>query len=288
MNIRCLSDGRYLCGESPVWSSVTQTLCWTDIDGKSLHRIDAVSDHVFDVEMPGRVGCIAPTRSGGFLAAMEHDILQLDENFKILRHICRAKNAHKNWRFNDGRCDRSGAYFWVGSIYLPRDKRAAGVWRLSKDGQLELCIEGITTANGIAWSPDGTIMYVADSWRSTIWSYDYNEKNGEISNQRIFYQTTPDQGRPDGAAVDECGYYWFAGFGGGRLIRLTPDGIVDQEINVPVSCPTMVAFGGVDMKKLFFTSYRGDSTEQNSKDDALSGGVFSLDTKYKGIEEVPF
>jgi len=238
--------------------------------------------------MPGRVGCIAPTKSGGFIAAMEHEIIELTDDFEILRHLCRAESADPSWRFNDGKCDRSGAFFWVGSIYLPRDKRAAGVWRLSRDGAFDLVIENITTANGIAWSPDGSAMYVADSWHSTIWAYDYDGATGNISNRRIFYQTSAQQGRPDGAAVDDKGYYWFAAFGAGRVVCLTPGGRLDQEILVPVTCPTMVAFGGPDLRTVFVTSSSDDAVGPLFDHLDPAGGVLSFRSESKGIEEALF
>ncbi len=46
---------------------------------------------------------------------------------------------------------------------------------------------------------------------------------------------------PDGATVDEEGFYWIADAGGWRVLRFAPDGLVDQEIAVPVEKPSKVA-----------------------------------------------
>ncbi len=68
-------------------------------------------------------------------------------------------------------------------------------------------------------------------------------------------------GGADGSVVDGEGYLWNARWGGGCVIRFTPDGQIDRVIEVPgvtrVSCP---AFGGADMKTLYLTTAREGMT----------------------------
>ncbi len=288
MNFNQITPKQYLCAESPLWDQHTQTLCFTDIDGRSLHRLDPKSGNTTNVTMPGRVGCIAPTTDHGFIVAVEHEVYELDQNFRILRCLHKVDNASSDWRFNDGKCDRTGAYFWVGSIYLPRDKKSAGVWRLSRDGQFEQVIDNITSANGIAWSPDGRTMYVADSWHSTIWAYDYDPVTGDVDNKRLFFKTNTAQGRPDGATVDKLGYYWFAGYGGSRIIRLSPSGELDCEFKIQTPNPTMVSFGGKDMSTLFVTSQCDKEKIPPASAPSAAGSIFSAKTDLICQEEACF
>jgi sugar lactone lactonase YvrE len=108
-------------------------------------------------------------------------------------------------------------------------------------------------------------MYLSDSRHSVIWAYNYEPETGEVSDRRVFYKTTAEQGRPDGAAVDEFGFYWFASFGGSRIIRLTPNGDVDRETPFPIQFPTMLSFGGTKMDTLFVTSHNGDGISTSSR-----------------------
>ena len=120
-------------------------------------------------------------------------------------------------------------------------------------------------------------MYLADSWESTIYKFDYSQKTGDISNKRIFFETNETQGRPDGACVDSLGYYWFAGFDGGRILRISPGGELNREIIVPMKRPTMPAFGGPDMNTLFVTSFGNTSNKTSLNDsDPMAGNVISL------------
>jgi sugar lactone lactonase YvrE len=85
---------------------------------------------------------------------------------------------------------------------------------------------------------------------------------GTITNRRPWVQFDrkvdgqPYGGRPDGAAVDVDGNYWVAMYEGACVLQLSPAGTVLQRIALPVQCPTMVCFGGGDLRTLYITSAR--------------------------------
>lgn len=56
--------------------------------------------------------------------------------------------------------------------------------------------------------------------------------------------------------MDEEGCYWSALFDGWRIARFSPQGVQLEEYRLPVRCPTMVCFGGDEMKTLFITTTR--------------------------------
>ena len=112
VNYNIVSSQNYLCGESPVWISKTKTLCWTDIDGKTLHKKNIQSKKILNFKMSGKVSCIAPNISGGFIAAMDHSIINLDSEFNILSTVKTMENGNSDWRLNDGKADRSENFFW--------------------------------------------------------------------------------------------------------------------------------------------------------------------------------
>ena len=114
-------------------------------------------------------------------------------------------------------------------------------------------------------------------------------KQSFISINNIFFETNETQGRPDGACVDSLGYYWFAGFDGGRILRISPCGKIDREIIAPMKRPTMPAFGGHNMNTLFVTSFGNTSNETSlTNNDPMGGNVISLLLDVKGLEETPF
>src|SRR6185503_10507403 len=123
----------------------------------------------------------------------------------------------------------------------PREPSGA-LYRIAPDGACERMRSGITVPNSIAWSPDGRVMYFADSPRRKIWAFDFDPASGAMSNERVFAATHP--GYPDGSCVDADGCLWNAEYHGGRVVRYTPAGKIDRVIELPVGNPTCCCFGG--------------------------------------------
>jgi sugar lactone lactonase YvrE len=193
-------------------------------------------------------------------------------------------------RFNDGRCDRQGRYV-VGSVDMSYfEKRhglrgRAALYRLDGNGLTQI-VGDITVSNSLAFSPDGRTMYLADTTVATVYAFDYDVSSGTASNRRVFIRF--DKGRPDGAEVDSQGGYWIALMMRSVIARYRPNGMLDFEIPVPVLQPTKMAFGGPDLATLYLTtaSYRYFPGDQPMGEQA--GGLFAIDTGYRGIEEPRF
>ena len=85
--------------------------------------------------------------------------------------------------------------------------------------------------------------------------YEFDPATGKRRAEQPFFRfDAAATGGVDGAAMDTEGGYWPALYGGSKLLRLLSDGTVEREISLPVSQPTMPAFGGADTKTLFVTS----------------------------------
>ena len=127
-------------------------------------------------------------------------------------------------RLNDGKVGPDGA-FWVGSMdeNTPRQPTGA-LYRVTADGRIERKAEGYRVSNGLAWSPDGRIMYHSDSSPGIIEAWDFDPATGGMTNHRRLAKLTNEEGRPDGAAIDMDGNYWSAGPSAGCLNCFSPDG----------------------------------------------------------------
>ena len=191
-------------------------------------------------------------------------------------------------RFNDGRCDARGRFF-AGSMNDAEGAATGALWRLDPDRALTSIFSNITVSDGLAWSPDGRTMYSADSWTRRIDAFDYNLETGTPSNRRVFHETTDTSlGVPDGGAVDSEGCYWSARYFGSRVIRFTPDGLIDREIRLPVGRVTMCAFGGSDLRTLYITSARYKATSAELQREPLAGGLFAVNAGVAGLPEPSF
>ncbi|CAH0195383.1 SMP-30/gluconolactonase/LRE family protein [Plantibacter cousiniae (nom. nud.)] len=81
----------------------------------------------------------------------------------------------------------------------------------------------------------------------------------------------------DGLALDTDGRFWNGVNGGGRVLRWSPDGTVEDELSVPAPGVTSVAFGGPELTTLFVGTARENLTEADLVDAPLSGGIFRFD-----------
>ncbi len=295
MDAELILDAQNATGESPVWSAQEQALYWVDIPAGRLHRWSAADESTQSWKAPQMLACIAryDNGSGDWIAGMEDGLFRLTpqaDGTLSSTPLISVEHAQAGMRFNDGRCDRQGR-FWAGTMLLDMAAGApvGALYRYSADQNEPLVaqLSDFIVPNGLAFSPDGTIMYLSDSHPSVqkIWAFDYDIDSGTPHNRRLFVDMNNFLGRPDGAAVDADGCYWICGNDAGLIHRFTPAGKLDQSLVVPVKKPTMCAFGGPNLDTLFVTSIRpgGDISDQ-----PLAGGVFALRPGVQGLPEPAF
>jgi sugar lactone lactonase YvrE len=267
-------------GESPVWSVAEQSLYWVDIEGRAIrrYRADQAGQALQSWHLSERVGCIALCGQASVVAAMESGIAKigLGQDGKVdLQWLARTPHSAHGMRFNDGRCDATGR-LWVGTMVMDMSLASAqgGLYCLDERGLTGPYVSGLITPNGLGFSPDGKTMYLSDSHPSVqkIWAFDFNAQTGQPSNRRLFADMQPLPGRPDGAAVDASGNYWICGNDAGQIHCFAPDGRLVQSQSVPMSKPSMCAFGGPDLKTLFVTSIVPAKPSPSGLDGAVIAG----------------
>ena len=282
-------DIRAELGECPVWSVEEQALYFVDIKGQALHKFDPISGQVTTMAVPEEIGCIGLRRGGGFIAGLRSGLWLLNSDGRVETKLADNPEDQRTSRFNDGRVDPAGRFF-AGTIDEPKAGAQAHLYRYDRRGLVPVASD-LLTSNGTAFSPDGRTFYHSDTPTFTVWRYDYDPAAGELSDKRIFIRLEPtesDRGRPDGAAVDQQGCYWTALFEGGRVQRYSPDGRLLAEYPTPARCPTMMAFGGRDLKTLYVTSARTGRPAAELADYPHSGSLFSMRVDVAGLPEPRF
>jgi sugar lactone lactonase YvrE len=280
----CVCDAKASLGECPVWASDEQVLYWVDISAPALHRFDPTTGGDIAMPMPESIGCFALRARGGFVVALRSGIWLAHADGKLDRKVAAAPYDVANFRFNDGRCDPRGRFF-AGSMNERRDANTAALYRLDDAGALTQVLGDMMISNGLAWSRDGRTMFHADTPTHTIRAYDYDAATGTPSRPRTFAAWSGETDRPDGGAVDSAGNYWTAFFRGGKVVQLSPDGVVMAEYPVPAMCPTMCAFGGGDLKTLYVTSARQAREPEELARLPYSGGLFAMRVDVAGLPE---
>jgi sugar lactone lactonase YvrE len=285
-----LAPVRNRVGESPLWSVAEQALWWVDIEGRTLFRHDAASGTLEQWPTAQRIGCIALHAGGGVLAAMETGLFHLqpgEQGELAAQSLAVVQHARPDMRFNDGRCDRAGR-FWVSSMVLDMSlaSPSGALYRYDAQGLSAPVVRELLVGNGLAFSPRGDTLYLSDSHPTVqrIWQFDLHD-DGSIGNRRDFVDMNLHPGRPDGAAVDADGCYWICGNDAGRLLRFTPEGKLDRMLALPISKPSMCAFGGAALDQLFITSITPAKPAEGF-DASLDGAVLVLRPGVRGLPEV--
>lgn len=235
-------------GEGPVWSERWGGLRFLDMlagDVLSLSDDGAVARRHVDTI----VAAVRPRRSGGAVIAVERGFAleAPDGTITPMDPLW----SDPDVRLNEGGCDPDGR-FYCGSMRYDADEGGGSIHRLDPDGSTTMVIDGVTISNGLEWSPDGSLAYYVDSPTGRIDVFDYDRERG-LRGRRPFAEELPG---PDGLTVDADGGVWVALYAGGSVRRYSPDGLLDEVIEVPVSKATACTFGGPDLDQLFITTSR--------------------------------
>ena len=269
-------------GEGVLWDDRLDSVWWTDIPSKTLWRYCLATKELLSFETPERLCSFGLTNQAGLLiCAFETGFALFEPLSNTTSWINRPLLGKQGVRFNDGRVDNQGR-FWSGMMIeagFDPPPKGAEVWCIDSSHSTSCHEHGLTISNAMCWSPDSSKFYLADSPDQTIWTYDFDQHAGTISNRKVFVQTEPGV-FPDGAVTDAQGRLWNAQWGGSQLVCYQLDGSVDFVIKVPVSQPTCVAFGGKDLNLLFVTTAREGLSQHQLEQEPCAGDllIYKLDT----------
>jgi gluconolactonase len=126
-----------------------------------------------------------------------------------------------------------------------------GVYRILTDGSLQLMADDFERPNGLAFSPDESMLYIDDSYYRHLRAFDVRE-DGTLENSRIICDMDhPQPGSPDGLKVDEEGHIYVTGATGVWVFE--PDGEL-LGVVAPPERPANCAWGDEDKKSLYLTA----------------------------------
>ena len=285
--VRCLAATGDRCGEGALWHPVEQAVYWTDINRFLIHRYIPAQQTVQTWLFEQPVTALTLTDRDETLAVVLGSGLILWEPLTD----CRSSLIFDlpGWPFvrcNDARVDPRGS-LWIGTMRNnvntngspgPAGGADGVLYRIDPDGTATEWLRNIAIANTLAWSPDRTRFYFADTLANRICSYGYDPVTRHIGDELRHFEGFP-RGLPDGSDIDRDGYLWNCRYGGRCLVRIAPSGELDRIIEMPVENPTTCIFGGENNSTLFITSASLDAPPS----DRLGGCLFSLESSVPGL-----
>jgi L-arabinonolactonase len=281
-------DGKNELGEGVVWSSAHGEVQWTDILGRRFWTYSPSAGATRSVAPPDRLACFAPLGGTSLLAGFAGGLEVFDLKSGARRPIAAIEPDRPTTRVNDGKLDRRGRLVFGTMDEAPSGARPIGqVYAYEGGTSPRALVSGVRIANSIAFSPDGRRMYFADTPTKIIRCYDYDLDSGDLSGERTF-ATVEGPGFPDGSTVDADGCLWNAEWGGGRVVRYTPDGRVDRAVALPCSQVTCCAFGGARLDRLYVTTARIGLDAAALAREPHAGALFVIDAGVTGLADTPF
>ena len=244
--------------EGPVWRAAQGDLLFSDIPASRIVRWFPGPDG------PELTTFRAPSgQSNGLALDAQERLLACEHgNRRVIRTeadgtVSALADRYEGKRLNspnDLVVARDGSVYFTDPPYGVKEEEREldfqGVFRVSADGKkLTLLVKDFVKPNGLAFSPDGKTLYIADTEKAHIRAFEVR-KDGMLGKGRVFAPIP----WPDGMKVDRAGNVWCPGGegvsvfnGAGKLLGVVP---------VPEG-PANCAFGGPDGKTLFITARTG-------------------------------
>jgi len=291
-HVEKIGSYRARLGESVVWSARDDALLWVDIEAGRVLQTDLSSGATTFRAFPQQTGFVHPTSDGTWLVGQHDKVISYNPSAERAEPFVTLEPEDLGNRTNDATCDRAGN-LWVGTMNLPGadDFRPTGsFYRIDGAGAVSTLDTGLYIPNGVAFSPDGTVAYWADTYktRRVVWQADYDAATGRVGRKSVFFQLDEAQGRPDGATVDAAGCYWIAAVRGWQLLRFTPGGELDLVVRLPVERPTKLAFGGSDLNTIFISTISAELAPDAPSRQPLAGHLLAIDLGIEGLPTCEF
>ena len=276
---KVLIKSNAILGEGPIWNHIRNELTFVDILGKKVFFYKNQKTTIFKF---GRIlSSFLPSRKDGeWIALSKHNILKVKivKKNMIKKKILKI-NQNKDNRLNDAAIDINGK-LWLSTMNEKERVNSGKLFCLSQDFAIKKKFENFIIGNGIDWSPNKKYLYFVATDKKRIFKFNYQKKSCKLKKKKIFAEIPNKRGKPDGLCVDIDGFVWVACWDGGCVIRFSPSGKIDSIIELPISRPTSVCFGGKKMNKLFVTSAKKFDKFKNVEKN--SGNVFIINTNTKG------
>jgi len=267
-------------GESPLWHPLEKRLYWVDITKGRMFRFDSATGKYEMCYEDVPVGGMTIQKDGALLLFRTAGEVVVWRN-GVIRNLIKEIPEERKCRFNDVIADPIGRVF-CGTC--SDEGKSGRLYRLDTNGSITKILEDVGCPNGMGFTLDGKQMYFTDSGpANTIYIFDYDQRTGVISNQRIFVKfTNIGDGHPDGMTVDNKGYIWSANWDGWAVTRYTPKGVEERRIRFSAREVSSITFGGEDLTDIYVTTAIAGNKAQNGPD---AGALFRLRLGIKGVPE---
>lgn len=247
--------GGFQFTEGPIWQA-DGSLLFSDIPANRIYRWTPETGAQVWREPTGNSNGLTLDREGRLIAC-EHSGRRVSrtEADGSVAAIAAHFNGGKLNSPNDVVVKSDGVVYFTDPPYgiqpAEREQPVNGVYRILADGALELLVDDFDRPNGLAFSPDESVLYIDDSPRRHVRAFDV-QPDGSLANSRIIADMDhPQPGSPDGMKIDAEGHLYVTGATGVWVFE--PDGELLGVVVTPER-PANCAWGDDDRQSLYITA----------------------------------
>jgi sugar lactone lactonase YvrE len=209
-------------GESPRWHG--GRLWFSDWGANQVIALDTNGSHEVVVTVPSLM-CIDFLPDGRLLVvdSAQQRLLRREPDESLVTHADLSEVSQKPW--NEIVVDDWGnAYVNTIGFDFPDEEFAPGlVVLVTPEGNVGQVADDLAFPNGMAITPDGATLVVAESYANRLTAYDIGGDGG-LGNRRVWAETPSDH--PDGICIDAEGAVWYADVGNQHCVRVREGGEV--------------------------------------------------------------
>ncbi|SFL79421.1 SMP-30/gluconolactonase/LRE family protein [Methylobacterium pseudosasicola] len=284
-----LDGTRCHLGEGPSYDPATDTVWWVDIlESRLFERsLDPATTSARIHALPVMASDVAAIDAGRHLLSADDGLYVRTIATGDLSLLCPLEADKPGNRSNDGRVHPSGA-LWIGTMGRNAEPGRGCIYHVAGRRNTRL-YGGLTTPNGIAFSPDGATGYFVDTAEGILRRVALDPGTGLPRGEpETHYDHSVGDGGIDGAAVDADGLIWTARFGASCLDAYSPSGERVRTITVPVRQPTCPTFAGRSLDRLLVTTGYEGLDEAARAADPDHGRTLLVDVGVRGLLEPAF
>ena len=260
-------------GESPRWHE--GRLWFSDWVAEEVIALDLEENSEVITEVHSLPFSIDWLPNGPMLITSGQKLIRMEPDGSLVTHVDLSSLSEHDWNeiVVDG---RGNAYLnnIEFDLMAGEEFRPGIVALVTPEGSARQVADGVAFPNGMAVTPDGSTLIIAESYATKLTAFDI-EAEGDLTNRRVWAEL---DGPPDGICIDAEGAVWAGA--GNRCLRIREGGEVLQAIELDRFCFACI-LGGPDRSTLFMMAAEFGGTEKIGKG-PRTGKVLTTDAPAPG------
>lgn len=233
---------------------------WVDIQSNRVFVKDTNSEKVHTYTNWNFPSCTFQSELDWIYVAHDAGIDKFNLNSMEFQNCISWFQPGDDLRCNDGKLDSDGN-IWISVMSKSMEVGKASIWKWDRRNNPIRIKENLTIPNSICIDKKLNRFYYTDTPSNKIFVGDLRSIESAKSIESVFFDGELTPGVPDGSCLDSEGFMWNTRWDGGKIIKISPNGALVGELELPFSKPTSVE---INLRgDMYFTTATSSNSENN-------------------------